>query len=180
MVRANRTDTRTLAEAARVLARGAQIRKHQVRPKPAGMVSASGAAMLLAAATKGGQGAVAEAVLFRQLVLTTRALFDAHTAMRDARQASAIADAVGAKLDAVRARLPQIPSTRRRPRTLLQQHRPPRPRCRWTHARRKHAASSTRSAAPPRTRPSNPIPNRIEPAKPATPTARPERDGHER
>ncbi len=60
-----------LADAARVLARGAQIRKHQVRPKPAGMVSASGAAMLLAAATKGGQGAVAEAVLFRQLVLTT-------------------------------------------------------------------------------------------------------------
>lgn len=169
-----------LADAARVLARGAQIRKHQVRLKPAGMVSASGAAMLLAAATKGGQGAVAEAVLFRQLVLTTRALFEAHTAMRDARQASAIADAVGAKLDAVRARLPQIPSTS----TSTKDAPAAAPTATATLPLDPRAEEARRildaQRGTPRTRPSNPIPNQIEPAKPATPTVRPERDGHER
>lgn len=142
------------------------------------MVSASDAAMLLDADTKGGQGVVAEAVLFRQLVLTTRALFEAHMAMRDARQASAIADAVGAKLDAVRARLPRIPSTSTKnapaaaptaTATLLLDPRA-------EEARRiLDAQRGTRRA-----RPSNPIPNGIEPAKPATPTVRPERDGHDR
>ncbi len=115
-------------------------------------------------------------MLFRQLVLTTRALFDAHTAMRVARQASAIADAVGAKLDAVRARLPQIPSTP----TATKDAPAAAPTATLPLDSRAEEARRILDAqrGTPRTRPSSPI--RIEPAKPATLAVRPERDGHER
>jgi hypothetical protein len=158
-----------LAEASRVLARSARLRKHQVKPKPGGMPSVSGAAMLLLMATKGGKGTMAEAILFRQLVATTKALYESHTAIADARQAAQIADAMGAKLDSVRARLPEIPTkpARERAATLTATLDPA------TEAARRVVEAQNGSAAG---RPSNPLPNRIEPARPATPVVRPERD----
>jgi hypothetical protein len=164
-----------LADASRVLARSAQLRKHQVKPKPAGMSSASGAAMLLLMATKGGKGTMAEAILFRQLVATTRALYESHTAIADARQAEQIADAMGAKLDSVRARLPEIPTTTK----------PATERVATSTATLDPAAEAARRVIEAQNgsavgRPSNPLPNRIEPARPVAPAVRPERDGHER
>lgn len=164
-----------LADASRVLARSAQLRKHQVKPKPAGMASASGAAMLLLMATKGGKGTMAEAILFRQLVATTRALYESHTAIKDARQATQIADAVGAKLDSVRARLPEIPkASKQAPERAATSTATLDPAA--EAARRVIEAQNGAAAG----RPSNPLPNRIEPAKPATPTVRPERDDRDR
>lgn len=162
-----------LADASRVLARSAQVRKHQVKPKPAGMASASGAAMLLLMAAKGGKGTMAEAILFRQLVATTRALYESHTAIQDARQAAQIADAMGANLDAIRARLPQVPaatkpSTDRAATATLDPA--------GEAARRVLEAQSDGTSG----RASKPLPNRIEPARPATPAARPERDDRDR
>jgi hypothetical protein len=162
-----------LADASRVLARSAQLRKHQVKPKPAGMASASGAAMLLLMAAKGGKGTMAEAILFRQLVATTRAVFESHTAIQDARQAARIADAMGANLDAIRARLPQVPAAAK-PATD-----------RAVTATLDPAAEAARRVLEAQNggntgRPSNPLPNRIEPARPATPAARPERDDRDR
>jgi hypothetical protein len=73
-----------------------------VEPEPADTASASDAAMLLLMATEDG-GTIAEAIRFRQLVATTRAIYG-HTVIDDARQATRIADAVGARLDSMRAR----------------------------------------------------------------------------
>jgi hypothetical protein len=67
------------------------------------MASASDAAMLLLMATEEGKGTIAEAIRFRQLVATTSAIYG-HTVIHDARQATRIADAVGARLDSMRAR----------------------------------------------------------------------------
>ena len=55
-----------LAATADALARTAELRRAPVRPQHAPKVSASGAALLLISAAKGGQGAVAQAVLLRQ------------------------------------------------------------------------------------------------------------------
>jgi hypothetical protein len=164
-----------LAEASRVLARSAQIRKHQVKPKPSGMASASGAAMLLMMATKGGKGTMAEAILLRQLVSTTRALFESHSAVQDARQAQQISQAMGAKLDAVRARLPELPASpgRATPNRFVpapENETPAEMAVRLMEAQR-GTAPSTRNS---------PVPNRIEPARPATPTVRPDRDDRDR
>lgn len=160
-----------LAAASRGLGRSAQLRKHEVKPKPAGMPSSSGAAMLLLMAAKGGKGTMAEAILFRQLVAKTKALYESHAAIADARQAAQIADALGAKLDSVRARLPEIPTTtnpateRAAASTVTLDPA--------TEAARRVIEAQNGSAAG---RPSNPLPNRIEPARPATPVVRPERD----
>jgi hypothetical protein len=137
------------------------------------MASASGAAMLLLMAATGGKGTMAEAILFRQLVATTRAVFESHTAIQDARQAARIADAMGANLDAIRARLPQVPAAAK-PATD-----------RAVTATLDPAAEAARRVLEAQNggntgRPSNPLPNRIEPARPATPAARPERDDRDR
>ena len=63
-----------LADTARVLARSAQLRAHQVRPRPAGLPSARGAALLLASVSAGGSGTIAQTVLLRQLANTVKAL----------------------------------------------------------------------------------------------------------
>lgn len=160
-----------LADASRVLARSAQIRKHQVKPKPSGMASASGAAMLLMMATKGGKGTMAEAILLRQLVSTSRALFESHNAIQDARQAQQIADAMGSRLDGLRARLPDIPAgPARTPRTAQANE---------TAAEMAVRLLEAQGGNTP-TRRTSPVPNPIEPARPVTPTIGPERDGHER
>lgn len=164
-----------LADASRVLARSAQIRKHQVKPKPSGMASASGAAMLLMMATKGGKGTMAEAILLRQLVSTTRALFESHNAIQDARQAQQISQAMGSKLDALRARLPELPVA---PGRTAPDRNVTAPANETDAELAVRLLQAQRGKAP--RKPNSPVPNRIEPARPVTPTIRPDRDGHER
>jgi hypothetical protein len=161
-----------LADASRVLARSAQIRKHQVKPKPAGMASASGAAMLLLMASKGEKGTVAEAILFRQLVSTTRALFDSHNALRDARQARQISEAMGARLDSIRARLPELPAAAARATGAVTPANETAAEAALRLLDAQHGKTPARS--------SNPLPNRIEPARPVMPTRRPDRDDRDR
>jgi len=96
-----------LAATADVLARSAQLRAHQVRPRPAAMASARGAALLLGSVAIGGRGTVAEAILLRQLANTIKALHDAHHAAGDARRAAEIRDVVINRLTAVHDALPQ-------------------------------------------------------------------------
>jgi len=95
-----------LAATADILARSAQLRADQVRPRPAGLASARGAALLLASVAHGGSGPVAHAALLRQLVNTARALHDAHVAAGDAQRAAEISAVVTGQLQAVAARLP--------------------------------------------------------------------------
>lgn len=95
-----------LAATSDALARSAQLRRRPVRPQRAGLVSASGAAMLLASGAKGGRGQVAQAAMLRQLANLSRALFDAHRAMQDAQRAAEIERAVRRDLASVAARLP--------------------------------------------------------------------------
>ena len=79
-----------LAETADILARSAQQRAHQVRPRRAGEPSARGAALLLSSIAHGGTGTVAEAALLRQLAKTVEALRDAHVAAGDAQRAAQV------------------------------------------------------------------------------------------
>ena len=95
-----------LAETARVLARSAQLRAHQVGPRKAGLASVKGAALLLASVASGGSGTVAQTVLLRQLANTIKALHDAHQATGDARRANEIRDIVTQRLSDVYERLP--------------------------------------------------------------------------
>jgi len=80
-----------LAETADILARSAQQRAHEVRPRRAGQPSARGAALLLSSIAHGGTGTVAEAALLRQLAKTVEALRDAHVAAGDAQRAAQVA-----------------------------------------------------------------------------------------
>ena len=98
-----------LADASRTLARTAQIRARDVRPKnTAGPRSIAGAANLLAMATTHGQGTQAEAMLFRQLMRTAQAIYSMHQAVDESRRAAEIRNALGSRLDAVRARMPEL------------------------------------------------------------------------
>lgn len=98
-----------LADTARVLARSAQLRAHQVRPRPPGLPSARGAALLLASVGTGGSGTIAQTVLLRQLANTVKALHDARAAAGDAQRAAEIRDVVMQRLSVVHAALPDAP-----------------------------------------------------------------------
>lgn len=95
-----------LAETADILARSAQQRAHEVRPRRAGEPSVRGAALLLASVAHGGSGTVAEAALLRQLSRTVRALHDAHVAAGDAQRAAEVAAVMRVQLQTVADRLP--------------------------------------------------------------------------
>lgn len=98
-----------LAEASRTLARTAQVRARDVRPRSSsGLRSIAGAASLLAMASTQGQGTQAEAMLFRQLMRTAQAIHSMHEAVQEAHRAAQIRDALGARLDAVRQRMPEL------------------------------------------------------------------------
>jgi hypothetical protein len=98
-----------LADASRTLARTAQIRARDVKPKnTAGPRSIAGAANLLAMATTHGQGTQAEAMLFRQLMRTAQAIYSMHQAVDESRHAAEIRTVLGARLDTVRARMPEL------------------------------------------------------------------------
>ena len=99
-----------LADTARVLARSAQLRAHQVRPQRAGLPSARGAALLCASLAAGGSGTIAQTVLLRQLANTVKALHDAHQAAGDLRRANEIRDVVLQRLTTVHAALPPEPA----------------------------------------------------------------------
>lgn len=96
-----------LAAAAEALSRSAQTYRRTVPPTKAGTVAISGAAMLLASATRGGRGAVAQAAMIRQLLRLTQAVYDASVAAGQLRQARLLAEDTHARLVRVRDALPQ-------------------------------------------------------------------------
>lgn len=95
-----------LAATADALARSAEMRRAPVRPERAPLPSAAGAALLLIAASKGGKGTVAQAIMLRQLANLAKALHDMHRADQDARRAAEVASAVRGDLARVAAKLP--------------------------------------------------------------------------
>lgn len=95
-----------LAAAAEALSRSAQTYRRTVRPQKAGTVALSGAAMVLASASRGGQGAVAQAAMVRQLLRLTQAVYEANVAAGQARQAKLLAEDTRARLVRVREALP--------------------------------------------------------------------------
>ena len=104
-----------LAQTADILARSAQLRAFQVRPRRAELPSVSGAALLLASVGHGGKGTVAQAVLLRQLAKTVLALRDAHVAAGDAARAAEITRAVHVQLASVSGGLPALSPEQARP-----------------------------------------------------------------
>lgn len=155
-----------LAATADALARSAQTMRRPVQPKQAGMASVSGAAMLLASAMKGGQGAAAQAVMIRQLASLAGAVYDAAKASGEARQAASILEADRTNLRSVHAQLEAYaaatstaaPVATLDPEVAAMQER-------IEHLNR--GMASPAEAA--RQGQHNPVPNRIEPAKVAQP-----------
>lgn len=98
-----------LAAAADTLARSAQLHRREITPRPGAMPSARGAALLLASAARGGKGTLAQAILFRQLANTARAIHDAHRAAGEAQRAAQIATVVREQLVTVNDALPPLP-----------------------------------------------------------------------
>lgn len=98
-----------LARAADMLARSGTVRAGELQPRPPRMPSPSSAAHVMRVAVDGGQGTVAEALMWRQLAATTRALFDLHTARGEAQSAANVARMVRDQLRAVDARMPALP-----------------------------------------------------------------------
>jgi hypothetical protein len=90
-----------LADAARELAKSAQLRRYPTRPAVA-LPSARGATMILLAATSKSDRA-AYALMFRQLAQTARAIHDMHKATDDLRRIRGLAAAVTAATKAVEA-----------------------------------------------------------------------------
>jgi hypothetical protein len=90
-----------LADAARELAKSAQLRRYQERPEAA-LPSARGATMILLAATSKSDRA-AYALMFRQLAQTARAIHDMHNATDDLRRVRGLAAAVTAASKVVEA-----------------------------------------------------------------------------
>lgn len=96
-----------LAAAADALSRSAQTYGRTVRPAKAGTLAISGAAMLLASAARGGQGAVAQATMIRQLLRLTQAVYEASVAAEQVRHAQLLAQDTRARLMRVRESLPK-------------------------------------------------------------------------
>ena len=142
-----------LAATSDALARTAELRRRPVRPQRAPKASASGAALLLISAAKGGRGAVAQAVMLRQLANLAKAVYDMHRADQDARRAAQIERAIRTDLAKVSARLPD-----------------PGPAGDSKGAEAVRAARAAQATGPQRT-PGSPVPNRIEPNRTRTPAA---------
>jgi hypothetical protein len=91
-----------LADAARTLARSAQLRPSESRPRPVAMPSMANAAALIAAHASKGSNATAEALLFRQLAQITLSIVRAAQAAGDARRAAELATSMREQLRGVR------------------------------------------------------------------------------
>ena len=138
-----------LAATSDALARTAELRRRPVRPERAPKASASGAALLLISAAKGGRGAVAQAVMLRQLANLAKAVYDMHRADQDARRAAQIERSIRRDLATVSARLPD-----------------PGPAGDSRAAEAVRTARQAQSGA----QPGSPVPNRIEPERADTTT----------
>ncbi|WP_454111238.1 relaxase/mobilization nuclease domain-containing protein [Leifsonia shinshuensis] len=97
-----------LAAAADALSVSAQTYARPVRPQRAGLVSAAGAALMIAAAGKS-EGTVAQAVMLRQLMSLAGAIHGAVEAAADARAARRLVEDVRGQLAEVAERLPRPP-----------------------------------------------------------------------
>ncbi|MFZ4843979.1 relaxase/mobilization nuclease domain-containing protein [Mycetocola saprophilus] len=157
-----------LANTADVLARSAQTRRAPIQPKPAGMASFAGTAMLLAVAVKGGKGAAAQALMIRQLATLAKAVFDAARASGEARQAAAIRDAERNNLRGVHERLEQLSVTVSKTSVAVLD-----PELEAVKARINAGQVNA-------TQIDSPIPHRVEPTKAKQPTTGPEQTGLER
>jgi hypothetical protein len=98
-----------LAAAADELSKTAQLRRYPVRPIKSVGPSAKGASMVLMAATMGGTGTAAQAIMLRQLLNVAKAVHDMHKASNDLRRARQINDLVRKQLSQVAAALPSVP-----------------------------------------------------------------------
>ena len=151
-----------LAAAADALSRSAQTYRRTVKPQKAGTVAISGAAMLLASAARGGQGAVAQAAMIRQLLRLTQAVYDASVAAGQARQAQILAEDTRARLVRVRDAMPS-PATATAPSgtATATMTRPadldPEAQAMLARLQAGQAKSATEAASP--------VPNKIEPAR---------------
>ncbi|MCB5291508.1 relaxase/mobilization nuclease domain-containing protein [Arthrobacter sp. SO3] len=98
-----------LAAAADELSKTAQLRRYPVRPIKSVGPSARGASMVLMAATMGGTGTAAQAIMLRQLLNVAKAVHDMHMASNDLRRAGQISDLVRKQLSQVAASLSSVP-----------------------------------------------------------------------
>ena len=95
-----------LAAAAHALSKSAQTYRPTTPPAAAGTLALSGTAMLLASAARGGRGTVGQAVMIRQLLRLTQAVYDANVAAGQTRHARELAEDTRARLVSVRESLP--------------------------------------------------------------------------
>ena len=99
-----------LAAAADELCKTAQLRRYPVRPIRSAGPSARGASLLLMAASMGGTGTDAQAIMLRQLLNVAKAVHDMHKASHDLRRARQISHMVKHQLSQVAAALPSVPT----------------------------------------------------------------------
>ncbi|MDQ0867460.1 relaxase/mobilization nuclease domain-containing protein [Arthrobacter globiformis] len=99
-----------LAAAADELSKTAQLRRYPVRPIRSVGPSARGASLMLMAATMGGSGTAAQAIMLRQLLNVAKAVHDMHKASNDLRRARQISHMVRHQLSQVAAALPSTPA----------------------------------------------------------------------
>jgi hypothetical protein len=99
-----------LAAAAAELSKTAQLRRYPVRPIRTPGPSARGASLMLMAASMGGSGTAAQAIMLRQLLNVAKAIHDMHKASNDLRRARQISHMVKHHLSQVAAALPSIPA----------------------------------------------------------------------
>lgn len=100
-----------LAAAADELSKTAQLRRYPARPVRSVGPSARGASLVLMAATMGGTGTAAQAIMLRQLLNVAKAVHDMHKASNDLRRARQISDLVKHQLSQVAAALPSVPAS---------------------------------------------------------------------
>ena len=152
-----------LAQTSRELARSAHLKAHQSKPKPAGLGSAANAAMILMQVASGGRGAMAEAIMLRQLGRLTVAVLDAHVAVGDARRVEQLTAMMHEKVAQVQQQLPEIPSKHNGPET------------RTVTSENETMRRATEGLAVPGT--GSPLPAVLRPGKHKTPVTPRKRDG---
>ncbi|MDF1480335.1 relaxase/mobilization nuclease domain-containing protein [Leifsonia sp. H3M29-4] len=95
-----------LARVSDELARSAQIRAHQVRPRPTRLVNAGSTALLIAASALRPDSVTAQLMLIRELARVAQAMHDVIAARGDARRAAQMATVIRTQLAAVTATMP--------------------------------------------------------------------------
>ena len=152
-----------LAQTSRELARSAHLKAYQSKPKPVQLGSAANAAMILMQAASGGRGAMAEAIMLRQLGRLTVAVLDAHAAAGDARRVEQLTAMMHEKFAQVQQQLPEAPSKDNGPET------------RTVSSENETMRRVTEGLAAPGT--GSPLPTVLRPGKHKTPVTPHERDG---